>query len=138
MYGARSPVFYVYFDKERATWINTIIWSVEGPRKGCVLSTFLFCLSTQHQINTLVREFPKIKIFAQCDDLIKGVKPVAGESWQDAFERLARCVARQDELMGALGLYRHPEKSKLAPAIEGNHTSQVHWPPPTRTAHAGR
>ena len=65
------------------------------------------------ELATIVKEFPKIVVYAQCDDVIKGVKPEPGESWQDAYERLANCSRRQDELMSAIGLVRHPDKSKL-------------------------
>jgi hypothetical protein len=113
LYGAKAPVFYLYFDPQRGCWVISVAWNAEGPRQGCVWGSFLYCIATKPCLDTLAREFPDIIVRAQCDDVIRAVRPEEGQTWQHAYQRLASFIQREDELFGRLGLDRHPDKCFL-------------------------
>ena len=112
-YGAPSPVFYLYFDRDRRVWVIEIFWNREGPRQGCTWGTFLYCMGVQRSNATLAREFPNVYARAQCDDNLRAVRPLPGQSWADTYLLLARYIDREDELYDALHLRRHHDKSFL-------------------------
>jgi hypothetical protein len=113
LYGAKSPVFYLYFDSQRRCWVVSIAWNAEGPRQGCVWGSFLYCIATKPCLDILTREFPDVVVRAQCDDIIRAIKPAEGQTWDQAYERLADYIRREDELFRPMHLERHPEKCFL-------------------------
>ena len=74
-------------------------------------ASFGFCVTTSAPIKRLAAKHSDVLIKAQCDDILRAVRPPDNGDWFALYDKLAAYIADEDAEFVPLGLNRHPGKS---------------------------
>ena len=112
-YGLDAPCIFL-FDDDSGDHRIACMLSQQGVRMGCVLGSFLYCLTVWAAIyKVLEKEFPELHARAATDDLTSYGTADTPEGWQELYKTLERYIVRFAQLGKPIGILLHPGKGDL-------------------------
>jgi hypothetical protein len=112
-YGIDAPCIFLFTDDDGTSHVARML-SQQGVRMGCVMGTFLYCLTVYDKIYAVLeREFPNIDAKAATDDLTGYGTASSPEEWHERYNMLVKYIKRFIQLGEPIGIKLHPGKGRL-------------------------